>query len=64
MPALRVRLGGGVCEIRIDHGPGYRVYYGKDGKFAILLLCGGDKRDQGRNAALALLGMARLRDSL
>jgi len=36
----------GVSELRVDHGPGYRVYYGKVGKTIILLLCGGDKRTQ------------------
>jgi putative addiction module killer protein len=36
-------VGGRVCELRIDHGPGYRVYYGQDGATLVLLLCGGDK---------------------
>lgn len=36
----------GVAELRIDYGPGYRVYYGRVGKSVILLLCGGDKRKQ------------------
>ena len=36
----------GVCELRIDWGPGYRVYYGTVGKTCVLLLCGGDKRKQ------------------
>ncbi|MFM9967397.1 MAG: type II toxin-antitoxin system RelE/ParE family toxin [Burkholderiales bacterium] len=36
----------GVSELRIDWGPGYRVYYGRDGGSIILLLCGGDKRKQ------------------
>jgi putative addiction module killer protein/probable addiction module antidote protein len=36
-------VGGGIFELRIDHGPGYRVCYGQEGKTLILLLCGGDK---------------------
>ncbi len=36
----------GVWELRIDVGPGYRVYYAMEGKAVILLLCGGDKRKQ------------------
>ena len=36
----------GVSELRIDWGPGYRVYFGRDGKSSIVLLCGGDKRKQ------------------
>jgi len=36
----------GVWELRIDVGPGYRVYYGLSGQRLVLLLCGGDKRTQ------------------
>jgi len=36
----------GVTELRVDWGPGYRVYYGRDGGTVIVLLCGGDKRRQ------------------
>jgi len=36
----------GVCELRIDWGPGYRVYYAMAGRTCVLLLCGGDKRKQ------------------
>lgn len=37
-------VGSGVHELRIDYGPGYRLYYGNDGKALIILLCGGDKK--------------------
>jgi putative addiction module killer protein len=36
----------GVSELRIDWGPGYRVYFGRDGRTVIVLLYGGDKRKQ------------------
>lgn len=39
-------LQNGVCELRIDWGPGYRVYYAMIGPTRVLLLCGGDKGQQ------------------
>lgn len=39
-------VGEGVAELRIDHGPGIRVYYAFDGDSVILLLSGGDKSTQ------------------
>lgn len=40
------RVGEGVFELRIDLGPGYRVYFGRDGKTVVILLTGGEKRSQ------------------
>ena len=40
------RLGGSISELRIDYGPGYRVYFTQRGARVLLLLCGGDKRSQ------------------
>jgi len=39
-------VGGGVSELRIDYGPGYRVYYAARSSTLVILLCGGDKRTQ------------------
>lgn len=39
-------VGAGVSELRIDYGPGYRVYYMQRGVIVAVLLCGGDKRTQ------------------
>jgi len=39
-------VGEGVCELKIDFGPGYRVYFGQLGSTIVLLLCGGDKSTQ------------------
>ncbi|HRW50492.1 MAG: type II toxin-antitoxin system RelE/ParE family toxin [Caldilinea sp.] len=46
-------VGGGISELRIPYGPGYRVYYGRQGDAIVLLLCGGDKRTQSRDIDLA-----------
>jgi putative addiction module killer protein len=42
-------VGGGVEELRIDYGPGYRVYYGREGSLVVILLCGGRKGTQARD---------------
>src|SRR5258705_10777266 len=47
-------LRGGLFELRIDWGPGYRVYYALVGKACVLLLCGGDKRKQSSDIKRAL----------
>ena len=47
-------VGGGVSEMRIDYGPGYRVYFVGRGDVVVILLCGGDKRRQDRDVARAL----------
>ena len=46
-------VGGGVEELRIGFGPGYRVYYGREGSVVVVLLCGGDKRSQVRDILTA-----------
>ncbi len=40
------RLGSGVLEYRIDFGPGYRIYFGRDGERLVILLAGGTKKRQ------------------
>ena len=42
-------LGGGLHELKIDVGPGYRVYFGKVGQQVILLLCAGNKKSQSKD---------------
>ncbi|MEE3719230.1 type II toxin-antitoxin system RelE/ParE family toxin [Tumidithrix elongata RA019] len=46
-------MGEGVCELKIDYGTGYRVYFGQIGSMVVLLLCGGDKSTQDRDIRLA-----------
>ena len=47
-------LGEGVSELRLDFGPGYRVYFGRDGKTLVILLGGGSKRRQDADIAAAI----------
>jgi len=47
-------LSGGVCELKIDVGPGYRVYYTERGGVLVILLAGGDKSSQAKDIRLAI----------
>jgi putative addiction module killer protein len=46
-------MGEGVSELRINYGPGYRVYFVRDGSIVYVLLCGGDKSTQDKDIRLA-----------
>ena len=46
-------VGSGISEMRLDYGPGYRVYYRQRGLMVVVLLCGGDKKTQSRDIAKA-----------
>jgi putative addiction module killer protein len=47
-------VGGGVLELKIDYGPGYRVYFGQVGTRLVILLCGGDKSSQSEDIKRAI----------
>jgi putative addiction module killer protein len=57
-------IGGGVSELRVDYGPGYRLYFTQPGRTLIVLLCGGDKRQQDRDIALAKALAKGLKDDM
>lgn len=46
-------VGNGVSELRIDVGPGHRIYYGRDGKVVVILLHAGEKKNQSADIKLA-----------
>lgn len=52
-PGIHRNLAGGISELKIDVGPGYRVYYSQRGEVLLLLLAGGDKSTQDKDIALA-----------
>ena len=49
-----VKFFSGIGEIRIDHGPGYRLYFVQRKDVLVILLCGGDKSSQARDIEVAL----------
>jgi putative addiction module killer protein len=53
-PGDAVPVGEGVLELRINYGPGYRVYYKQFGKRLVILLAGGDKQTQAKDIKTAL----------
>ena len=55
-------VGHGLSELRVDHGPGYRVYFVRRGAILVILLCGGDKGSQARDIARANLMVQDLED--
>ena len=52
-PGDATPVGEGVSEMRIDYGPGYRVYFARRGKALVVLLCGGNKQSQDEDIARA-----------
>ncbi len=46
-------VGDGASEMRVDYGPGYRLYYTRRGRTIVILLCGGEKGSQARDIKLA-----------
>ena len=46
-------VGQGISEMKVDYGPGYRVYFMRRGPVVVVLLCGGNKRSQDQDIALA-----------
>jgi putative addiction module killer protein len=55
---LSRKLEGGIQELKIDYGPGFRIYFAEDGNTIVVLLCGGDKSTQGKDIELAKMYLA------
>ncbi|MGQ0621198.1 MAG: type II toxin-antitoxin system RelE/ParE family toxin [Panacagrimonas sp.] len=55
-------VGEGISEMRIDYGPGYRVYFMRRGLLLVVLLCGGDKSTQDQDIVLAKTIAAQWKD--
>jgi putative addiction module killer protein len=54
-------VGEGVCELKLNWGPGYRVYFGQDGRTIVILLCGGTKKRQSHDIQMAKVRWADYR---
>jgi putative addiction module killer protein len=63
-PGQHRALTDGICELKVDFGPGYRVYYTEKAGVVIVLLAGGDKSSQQRDIKLALALARGLQDVL
>ena len=55
-------VGDGVSELRVDYGPGYRLYFTRCGKVPVVLLCGGDKSSQDRDIKSAKAMVRELKE--
>lgn len=58
------RVGEGVFELRIDFGPGYRLYFGRSGRTIVVLLLGGDKKSQSRDIEFATALWEKYKDAI
>jgi putative addiction module killer protein len=56
-------VGAGVLELRVSFGPGYRLYFGRDGNTVVVLLCGGDKGSQTKDISKAKLFWKEYKDA-
>ena len=56
-------VGGGVAELKVDFGPGFRIYFGQDGETLVILLAGGTKKRQSEDIMTAKARWAEYKDS-